>query len=1663
MHQVLQQTGLQRFKRSDEELFVKSNKANSLDNQGKHQEALKIYEEIDQKYRQELREDHPNALIIKNNMALVLDHQGRYKEALKILEEVYRKQKGTLLLENSFTLSTRSNMAVVLDHQGKYQEALEIFKEVYEKRKEILGQYNSNTLATRNRIALALDHQGKYQEALEILEEVYQKREEVLDSDALIILSSKALVLSHQGKHQEASEIFGEVYQKRKEILGRSHPDTLRTRNNEAMELSSLKKYQEALEISQEVLQKQTEMLGLNHPDVLVTMSNVGLILNSQGEHQEALGVLNEVYEKRKEVLGQYHPNTLITMNNIASVLEDQYRYQEALKIYKEVCEKVQELFEMDYPLTLLVKKGIVSTLKKQISVGSELKSLGKYQEALKIYEEVYQEQKEVLGPDHPDTLLTKNNIAAVLDKQGKYNEALQTYKEVFDIEKVMLGPDHPDTLLTKNNIASLDKKIHSLLANCLTRSRRRRDINNCQFSWEDIDQFNGEDESRNPNKIEIDSEKFIPYIRDIDESKRIQLIQIADQVKVTGKFQGLVNSLISNQKVMNHLSKVQRASSITMYGMMAQNVLADFSNDDYGGVAIDIGFVAGGRGFAKVAEAASLKGAELVANGRFALGRSLKMASPFLARGTSAFVVYDLVDQMKEYKEGNPDALVGIIGDGIYIGVDAAEIGVKVAEGFELLEGVSSITGPIGEAMVAVMVVGTGVYLAVKEVNKIGEIINLTEKEKFIEGLRAFIGMKPETYIEELMEEKQINDQLVKQGFEYLKQHSDIQKYVFPTGKLVVDSCYNIQHKTIKCITSVSCLMDMPVTYYTEKCTTKFQVDLNNTILLGKKQTYAFFNQAKIDKPNEGEILCSPAKLVNLLEFRESVIAGEFLGLDDNRNLRLSLDSLVSKGYKRMSQAGFFCKDAIGIATNNSGKYTLIDLGDGDDHAEGFLDSQNIFLIGNGPKKIDGGTDAIFIFNGNSTTGYINGGNGSDTIDIGEFALREKVILVDLSRKYIRYLNHSIKIENINRVLARKGKRDEIICACSTEYVDGRGGRNSDRKDMITIPSLDCSYDMQLVVRPHTTIIYNNTLRGNFSYIVPLQEGKASVNLPINSQSQHRFTFNYTLFDISNSSFNADAITFNFLPKLPNGRLSITITYHTTDNISYRLNDGTEIKIGEKNNLYALQKSNKAINEIINDYPAIANKLKMYIFVQSLPNNETIAIGHGNHDVLHNNPYCKSHLVGNGGENIFVITSGYKALDESKLPIPEVMIYDVDKENKVDTLDLRQVKQQIMKDLDKEVKVKTKIEGKDLLLLIYYDEINQISEILSRTIRYDVVCIRLKGTLITNWHERLHVLLDNATMKIEGFDLKPLPLVFAEDKEIIVVTPKDIEKENKLVISRKAGDYVFARSGDDLIITSAFDRNLTNNEFCTICLNNFYQEPKMETLSIKFTDKEILLKDEMDRINNASILTEQLAQYKNDTYNTVFDHGNTISNITDLHQRKRREVKSYEDQEFFYARNNVNTGLKEEKVTNSGSRPTSWIASVAQWVKGKLFNEQGVFYAHANSSMKDVKAIPVIQEHTQNQSSGIASPEINSTTVNSTVILADLITRQLTGVKYGSSIGSLSKDRILEDKMNDIEKSIKRAINNDYSKIAPEQEPKTNFKYVSTEKAIKNQGRESV
>ncbi|WP_264686539.1 ankyrin repeat domain-containing protein [Wolbachia endosymbiont (group B) of Rhopobota naevana] len=213
-------------------------------------------------------------------------------------------------------------------------------------------------------------------------------------------------------------------------------------------------------------------------------------------------------------------------------------------------------------------------------------------------------------------------------------------------------------------------------------------------------------------------------------------------------------------------------------------------------------------------------------------------------------------------------------------------------------------------------------------------------------------------------------------------------------------------------------------------------------------------------------------------------------------------------------------------------------------------------------------------------------------------------------------------------------------------------------------------------------------------------------------------------------------------------------------------------------------------------------------------------------------------------GNDVCAITSGYETLDIENFPIQEVVINDDvnGKKSLRSTLDLHQLVQQVDRDLSIKP-IPTVIKDKsDLLIKL---------SISATGLQQDVVTVRLKDALVNKWYKKLQIILDNAPMEIDD-SLGLKSSFFISDEKIIVVTPQDIEEKNKLVISKKAGQYTYLHDKYDLIVTNAFNADIEASELCIIRFKDFYKESKMKTLTIKFTDKEILLSNEMDKINNS-------------------------------------------------------------------------------------------------------------------------------------------------------------------------------------------------------------------
>ncbi|MFT4314720.1 MAG: FxSxx-COOH system tetratricopeptide repeat protein [Wolbachia pipientis] len=1505
------------------------------------------------KDQQRIEENYlENLLIWMSDGYFNLDNPKRQKELLERALPLLEKHYGEEHLKVAMALVSLSNSYAAL---GDYQREKELLERTLKIEKEHYGEEHFEVAKILVNLSVTYRVLGDYQRARELLERalpILEKNYERDHYEVAKILVNLSITYATSGDYERARElleralsIFGDNY-------GTDQLEVAKVSVNLSINYVTLGNYERAKELLEKALPILENHYGRDHFEVARILVILSISYGALDDHEGAKELLERALPILENHYGEKHlevAKTLVNLSITYSALDD---HEGA----KELLERALPVLENYYGEKHLAVEAILEKLVMACLLS------GNYERAKELLERILPILEHYHGRDHAKVAQMSVDLSIAYGALGNHQKQKELLEKALPILEKHYGENHPEVAIALENLAIADRALGNAqrakellekasaiyqrgkVEECLPstssgRSKREAKIGECELFWEDVDEFNTEkDEKRDFSKIEVDSEKFIDYIKDLPEKKRSQLIELADKVQVKGRFSDLVNKLTSNQKVMNHLNRVKKISSITMHGMIAKNILADFLTGYYQGVAINVVFIAGGQGFAQVSEVASFQGLHLLLEGKVLLGRSLRVASPFLARGTSAFIVYDLVNQVKAFRNGTEGALVGVVGDSIYLGVDVAEIGVEIAEGFEVLEGVSSITGPIGAGIGAIVFVGTDIYMAVKKVDKIDQIIHLTGKEKFIEGLRTFIGMQPEQYIEELMEEKQLYNQLVKQGFEYLKQHSDIQSYVFPTGKLVVGSCHQVPYQVSKCDGAgfgILCLRAINITLYKEECTTKFWIDLDSKVLLDRKRTDIKWSRARPNDPSGGKLFCLPK--------------GDY--------------------YPAPSYGSYLCENAIGLSNNKTEGYTLINLGEGEDYAKGFRDSSNIFVVNYGSKEYYGGDkNDIFVLQGSFVEGFLYGEGGIDTLDLNGFAQEAISVGVYLNTNistitYNRSGYSSFKINSVERVLGRKAKSERIFSACETKFIDGNGGRK-DQLDYVEIENNDCVYDIQVIIRPYTEID-NMALKGNFSYILPFQEGNASVKLLTNLESNHRFIFGYVLADIQSIDIeDQNSIRFYFSPKVVNGNFNITISYNMMNNIIYKLNDGTEIKVGKERNLYAIQSTNKTIDEIIESYPAVANKLNMTIAVQV--GNESILVGHGKCEVLYNNPIHNSHLIGNSGENIYIITiaSGEQRYDHSIFSIPQINIYNLDKGSSIDTLDLRKVVKIIQDDLRVHIGLpKISQDGNDLLVKLEAE--------MEQSFIVEVLTVRLKDGL--NWYQKLHIISNSAPMKIssELLELKPIPLIFEKDKEIIVVTNQDVEKGTELIIPRKGGNYTFVRNNDnDLVITNAFDSNTTKNDLCSITLSKFYEIPEMKTLSIKFADKEIILKEHQEEISAARDMNIVKKEHKDQVYDDVFSGNREVMMLSDQpvthkhrHSRHREQIRH------------------RRSTTSSSTRPTAWINDLFGWVKSSV---SGLLSSKPESPISQVDA---------------------KVDVNGTIMLLDLLIRKVTGQKYISTV----------------------------------------------------------
>ncbi|MFZ0218595.1 MAG: NB-ARC domain-containing protein [Candidatus Aquirickettsiella sp.] len=913
----------------------------------------------------------------------------------------------------------------------------------------------------------------------------------------------------------------------------------------------------------------------------------------------------------------------------------------------------------------------------------------------------------------------------------------------------------------------------------------------------------------------------------------------------------------ISPQEFIQHLQRVGQLAEFAATGMLTKDILSDLLQGKLSHVAMNLGLITGSTFLGEVSNLLLTQGEILTAtekqllvkdlalNGKLAfnilfhedviplakrlfLGNAIKVAAPFVGRGISiSSNAYYLFNEIQAYHQGDSKVLPDLMANSMMLGLDGLQSGVKAAEYLELIEGISDIIGPLGEAASLAIWVGSDIERAKKQEEWIEKYVHLNIEEKGWERLRAFAHFAPSAYLEA----KAYNNQLVKLAIAFLKNNTDIQAYIFPAASSAT------------------------------------QLYANNAVFL-RNQTSIKLSATNPDPSDEGELFC----FSGLKESEAYIRPAEWLYLAYPPTQFIDFVTV------------YLCKNAIGVKymKNRTGNIHLIALGEGDDQVVGAPDTPTLMHVNNGDKNYIGGDAGnVFILEGDAMTGLVQGGKGINVVKFEEVFLNDQYYtsLIDYNglacSKTPNFSNKlcekGLKLKQIQKILGIKNQKDIFFIADKNiKYVDGLGGKNPILRDEIYITNKTAN-NLEIGLRPNTIIHCFETFNESATILYTLQAnqtGEAWMHFDFNGPIYHRFYVDFSLDALYDIVTHPYVFTLHFFEQQS---FNLTLSFpllsrfnqsqaEMLNHVNYMFANNVQIKFNHKN-LFIQENSNRTLEQSIHYYSSIAQRLKRTLKIY-LAQNETLQIAYGRQEFLSNDVSMRSHLIAQGGQAFYRIISG----SQLNFPNPEVVIYapnGVDDFTK--TLDLTDIWQQARQACPEDNIVLRISEVKqDLIISVEVNYYPIGTECVRLENSWPVTKIKLRAACVSNWYQQLEVILNKKSLTIIGSEegdwhFEHYPLIFNQDKELIVLTEENLVHERDVLVLKPIDSKqyrFFCHNKTDLIfmndwnsVTRLFDPTL-------IIYSRFYQDERMreKTLAsvLSFLDRQIILSTHKEQIDQA-------------------------------------------------------------------------------------------------------------------------------------------------------------------------------------------------------------------
>lgn len=396
------------------------------------------------------------------------------------------------------------NHARISTEMGRFSEAALENEKVLRDLQKRLGPKHIATLdAASLRAWLLVFENNPTQSGEEVLRTLRQMRERLGEQHPSTLQAVQTLVLMYKsdGRYSDAQETARYLVNRceSSEVLGRTHPQTLKSKAMLADVLLAIGDWNQAKEIQSEVILAEKENFFFR-----TAMAN---ICRTRGEwdpaHRQAIEVLldelrmfgsedewtkkDDEYEGeqigrdvlRKMLFSCERVHRSITECLSVEGSQDPFQGSEPFRVYPSMvqtlhclalCEQVRDDADLDFVHDLLrtihdildrrlsPMHRLAVNVQHDIAVNHRLR--GEFSESLKLLDIVVSERQKSLGSDHPDYLVSKHQHAVTLFRLSKWQRALEEQESTLSTQEFLLGKHHADVVISRYTLSSI---YHSL------------------------------------------------------------------------------------------------------------------------------------------------------------------------------------------------------------------------------------------------------------------------------------------------------------------------------------------------------------------------------------------------------------------------------------------------------------------------------------------------------------------------------------------------------------------------------------------------------------------------------------------------------------------------------------------------------------------------------------------------------------------------------------------------------------------------------------------------------------------------------------------------------------------------------------------------------------------------------------------------------------------------------------------------------------------------------------------------------------------------------------------------------------------------------------------------------------------------------------------------